>query len=98
MAPRPNKNLNNVTDVIDAHCIHREALVAKKNAHEIKKILQKGFTVELHLHPTLNSRLLSKFRKTMGSDHDKLLHAKIRWLSKGSVEKTGGTKRITDYF
>jgi hypothetical protein len=81
------KNLNNATDVIYTHCIiHREALAAKKIAPELKKALQEAVTVVNFISSrALNSRLFSKFCKVMGFDLDKLLHAEIKWLSRGRV-------------
>jgi hypothetical protein len=82
------KNLNNATDVISTHCIiHREALTTKKIAPELNKVLQEAATVVNFVSSrALNSRLFSKLCKAMRSDYDKLLlHAEVRWLSRGSV-------------
>jgi hypothetical protein len=80
------KNLNNATDVIYyMHCIiHRLALVTKKIAPELNKVLQEAVTVvNFTSSLALNSRLFSKFCNAMGSNHDTLLDAKVRWLSRG---------------
>jgi hypothetical protein len=81
------KNLNNATDVIYMHCIiHREALAPKKIAPKLNKVLQEAVTVVNFISSrALNSRLVSKLCKAMGSDHDKLLHAEVRWLLGGRV-------------
>jgi hypothetical protein len=55
------KNLNNATDVNSTHCIiHREALITKKIAPELNKVLQEAVTVVNFItSQALNSLLFS---------------------------------------
>jgi hypothetical protein len=79
--------MSSATDIIYTHyIIHREALAAKKVVPELNKLLQEAvIPVKFIRSRALNSRLFSKLCKAMGSDHDKLLHAEVRWLSRGRM-------------
>uniref|UniRef100_A0A0K0EJ23 DUF4371 domain-containing protein n=1 Tax=Strongyloides stercoralis TaxID=6248 RepID=A0A0K0EJ23_STRER len=68
------------------HClIHREALAAKKLAPELNDVLQVAVKIinSIKGH-ALNSRLFSNLCKDTDSNYTTLLlHAEIRWLSRG---------------
>jgi hypothetical protein len=68
------QNFNNATDVIYTHStIHREALVGKRTAPELKSITRSSNCSGLHKETGDNSRLFSKLGKAMGSNLDQLL-------------------------
>jgi hypothetical protein len=92
------KIFNNAADVIYMHCIiHREALAAKKIAPELNKVLQEAVTVVNFISSWMpNSWQFLKLCKAMETDHEKLLYAEVRWLSRESVAKLGGTKRRSE--
>jgi hypothetical protein len=69
------------------HCsIHREALAARKMPAISKTVLTKAVKVVNFIkYRATNSRLFSILCNEMGSEHDKLLHTEVRWLSRGIV-------------
>jgi hypothetical protein len=94
------RNLNNATDVIYTHCFsHREALAAKKIARKLI-VLQEAVTVVNFISSrALDFHLFSKLCKDMGSDHDKLLlHAVVRWLSRGVLRRLVELKEEVELF
>lgn len=72
------------------HCmIHREMLASKKMSAEFNEVLTTAVkTVNLIKSSALNSRLFAILCDEMGSTHRTLLlHAEIRWLSRGRILK-----------
>nr|CAI5868874.1 unnamed protein product [Callosobruchus analis] len=84
-----------ITDVaseglVVTHCIiHREHLAAKKLSPQLNDILLESVKIVNFIKSNaLNSRLFTTLCQEMGSDHVQLLlHAEIRWLSRGKVLK-----------
>jgi hypothetical protein len=74
-------------DAIFVHCsIHREALAARKMPAILKTVLTDAVkVVNFITSRATNSRLFSILCNEMGSEHDKLLHTEVRWLSRGNV-------------
>nr|CAI5843314.1 unnamed protein product [Callosobruchus analis] len=89
------KNASRITDVaseglVVTHCIiHREHLAAKKLSPQLNDILLESVKIVNFIKSNaLNSRLFTTLCQEMGSDHVQLLlHAEIRWLSRGKVLK-----------
>ncbi|XP_030705544.2 SCAN domain-containing protein 3 isoform X1 [Globicephala melas] len=70
------------------HCfIHRESLAMKKISPELNSVLTDIVKIVNYVKSnTLNSRLFSLLCDNMEADHKQLLlHAEIRWLSRGKV-------------
>uniref|UniRef100_F1S1Q2 SCAN domain containing 3 n=1 Tax=Sus scrofa TaxID=9823 RepID=F1S1Q2_PIG len=70
------------------HCfIHRESLVMKKISVELNSVLTDIVKIVNYVKSNaLNSRLFSLLCDNMETDHKQLLlHAEIRWLSRGKV-------------
>lgn len=68
-------------------CIHREALAAKNMPEKLKMVLDDIVQVVNFIKARpLNSRIFGKICEEMGSVHKQLLlHAEVRWLSRGKV-------------
>jgi hypothetical protein len=67
-------------------CIHGEALVPRKTQAISKTDLAESVKVVNFIKSrATNSRLLSNFCDEIGSEHDKLLHTELRWLSRWNV-------------
>ncbi|KAI6658839.1 SCAN domain-containing protein 3 [Oopsacas minuta] len=68
-------------------CIHRENLATKKMSKELNDVLCQVAKVVKHVKANaLNSRLFASLCDQMGADHIQLLlHAEVRWLSRGKV-------------
>ena len=83
------KKIKNVdTDIIFTHCIlHREQLAAKRLSPELHEVLSDVIKIINEIrHKALNSRLFESLCDEMGSQHKHLLlHAEVRWLSRGKV-------------
>ena len=70
------------------HCfLHRESLATKKMSAELNSVLTEVVTIVNYVKScALNSRLFTQLCDNMGFEHDPvLLHAEIRWLSRGKV-------------
>jgi hypothetical protein len=69
------------------HCsIHREALAARKMPANLKTVLNEAVKVVNFIKcRATNSRLFSILCFAMGSEHDKLIHTEVRWLSRGNM-------------
>ncbi|XP_032254826.1 SCAN domain-containing protein 3 isoform X2 [Phoca vitulina] len=70
------------------HCfIHRESLAMKKVSAELNSVLTDTVKIVNYVKSNLlNSRLFSLLCDNMEADHKQLLlHAEIRWLSRGKV-------------
>ncbi|XP_037367457.1 SCAN domain-containing protein 3-like [Talpa occidentalis] len=70
------------------HCfIHRESLVMKKISAELNRVLTDIVKIVNYVKSNaLNSRLFSLLCDNMETDHKQLLlHAEMRWLSRGKV-------------
>nr|XP_012321234.1 SCAN domain-containing protein 3 [Aotus nancymaae] len=70
------------------HCfIHRESLAMKKISAELNSVLNDVVKIVNYIKSNaLNSRLFSLLCDNMEADHKQLLlHAEIRWLSRGKV-------------
>jgi hypothetical protein len=70
------------------HCfIHRENLATKKMSPELNNVLSEVVKIVNYIKANaLNSRLFAVLCDEMGADHKKLLlHAEVRWLSRGKV-------------
>jgi hypothetical protein len=69
------------------HCsIHREALATRKMPAILKTVLAEAVRVVNFIKSrATNIRLFSILCNEMGSEHDKLLHTEVRWLSRGNV-------------
>ncbi|KAI6658867.1 SCAN domain-containing protein 3 [Oopsacas minuta] len=75
-------------DCDPTHCfIHRENLATKKMSKELNDVLCQVVKVVNHVKANaLNSRLFASLCDQMGADHIQLLlHAEVRWLSRGKV-------------
>ncbi|XP_046977632.1 zinc finger BED domain-containing protein 5-like [Vanessa cardui] len=68
-------------------CIHREALAAKNMPEKLKTVLDDIVQVVNFIKARpLNSRIFGMICEEMGSIHKQLLlHAEVRWLSRGKV-------------
>ena len=77
-----------VPNFIQTHCmIHREVLVAKRLAQSLSEVLSSCVKIvnSIKARP-LHSRMFSKLCDELGSEHSSLLlHAEIRWLSRGKI-------------
>lgn len=76
------------TDFVPSHCIiHREALASKDMSTELNGTLVLAVKMINNIKANaLNSRMFSLICSEMTSDHKTLLlHAKVRWLSRGKV-------------
>ena len=74
--------------VVTTHCfLHREALIAKTIAVEMKTVLNQAVKMVNYVRQRpLKSRLFAKLCKSMESAHVSLiLHTEVRWLSRGNV-------------
>ena len=75
-------------EMLFAHCIiHREHLASKKLSTDLKNVLTNAVKIvnAIRSRP-LNSRLFQALCENMDSQHDHLLlHAEVRWLSRGRV-------------
>lgn len=73
---------------VSSHCmLHREALASKKMSPILNETLEISVKMinNIRAHP-LHSRKFSQICSESGSDHDTLLlHADVRWLSRGKV-------------
>ena len=70
------------------HCfIHRESLATKNMPTELNDVLNEVVKIVNHVKANaLNSRLFAALCSEMGADHKQLLlHADVRWLSRGKV-------------
>jgi len=70
------------------HCfLHRESLATKKMSTELNSVLSEVVKIVNHVKANaLNSRLFAALCDDMGADHKQLLlHADVRWLSRGKV-------------
>ncbi len=70
------------------HCfIHRESLATKKMSVELNSVLSEVVKIVNYVKTNaLNSRIFTALCDDMGSDHKQLLlHAEVRWLSRGKV-------------
>ncbi|KAI6648707.1 SCAN domain-containing protein 3 [Oopsacas minuta] len=75
-------------DCESTHCfIHRENLATKKMSKELNDVLCQVVKVVNHVKANaLNSRLFASLCDQMGADHIQLLlHAEVRFLSRGKV-------------
>lgn len=75
-------------DILFTHCIiHREQLAAKRMSPELHEVLSDVIKIVNEIrHKALNSRLFEALCEEMGSQHTHLLlHAEVRWLSRGKV-------------
>lgn len=68
-------------------CIHRESLATKKISVELNNILNEIVKIVNYVKANaLNSRIFASLCDDMGADHKQLLlHAEVRWLSRGKV-------------
>ena len=75
-------------EILFTHCIiHREHLASKKLSPDLKNVLTNAVKIvnAIRSRP-LNSRLFQALCESMDSQHDHLLlHAEVRWLSRGRV-------------
>ena len=74
--------------VVTTHCfLHREALIAKTIAVEMKTVLNQAVKMVNYVRQRpLKSRLFAKLCKSMESAHVSLiLHTEVRWLSRGNI-------------
>lgn len=70
------------------HCfIHRESLATKKMSTGLNSVLSEVIKIVNHVKANaLNTRLFTALCDDMGADHTQLLlHADVRWLSRGKV-------------
>jgi hypothetical protein len=70
------------------HCvIHRESLATKQMSTELNNVLSEVVKIVNHVKANaLNSRLFAALCDGMGAEHKQLLlHADVRWLSRGKV-------------
>ena len=70
------------------HCfLHRESLATKKMSSELNSVLSEVVKIVNYVKANaLNSRLFTALCDDMGADHKQLLlHADVRWLSRGKV-------------
>ena len=77
-------------NIIGTHCmIHREMLASKNISAELNQVLTTAVkTVNFIKSSALNSRLFETLCEDTGSHHKTLLlHAEIRWLSRGRTLK-----------
>ncbi|XP_060869147.1 SCAN domain-containing protein 3-like [Metopolophium dirhodum] len=77
-------------NIQSTHCmIHREMLASKRMSAEFNQVLTTAVkTVNFIKSSSLNSRLLAMLCDEMGSAHRTLLlHAEVRWLSRGRILK-----------
>ena len=75
-------------EMLFTHCIiHREHLASKKLSPDLKNVLTNAVKiVNATRSRPLNSRLFQALCESMDSQHDHLLlHAEVRWLSRGRV-------------
>lgn len=75
-------------NMIFTHCfIHREHLAAKKLSTQLNDALTQAVKIVNFIRASaLNSRLFEILCREMGSEHEHLLlHAEVRWLSRGKV-------------
>ncbi|XP_028969107.1 zinc finger MYM-type protein 6-like, partial [Galendromus occidentalis] len=75
-------------DFISSHClIHREQLVAKGMSAELRGVLTIVVKIINNIrHKALNSRLFESLCEEMDSEFKNLLlHAEVRWLSRGRM-------------
>ncbi|RVD91737.1 Zinc finger MYM-type protein [Tubulinosema ratisbonensis] len=80
----------NYKHITFTHClIHREALAAKKLTPELNDMLQNVVKIINFIKSqALNSRLFSNLCKDRDSNYTSLLlHAEVRWLSRGQSLK-----------
>lgn len=75
-------------EMLSTHCIiHREHLSAKKLSSELRNVLNITVKIVNEIRSrALNSRLFKLLCESMDSQHQHLLlHAEVRWLSRGRV-------------
>ena len=75
-------------DMVTSHCmLHREQLAAKRMSSELHEVLSEvGSIVNEIQHKSLNSRLFEAVCFDMDAEYNRLLlHAEVRWLSRGRV-------------
>ena len=80
------KELNG--DILVTHCfLHREALVTKYLASELKIVLEQCIKMINYIKSRpLRSRLFHKLCQAMETKYESLLlHPEVRWLSRGKV-------------
>jgi len=86
------KRIKDVSDqgMIFVHCIiHREHLATKRMSVQLNEVFLKVIKIVNFIKSNaLNSRLFTILCQEMGSEHEHLLlHAEVRWLSRGKVLK-----------
>jgi len=77
-------------DMLFTHCfIHREHLAAKKMSPQLNEVLSQCIKIVNYIRcKALNCRLFRILCEELGSEHvGLLLHAEVRWLSRGRVLK-----------
>jgi hypothetical protein len=76
-----------VPDAKSVHCsIHQEALAARRMPAILRTVLTEAVNVvNIIKSRATNSRLSSILYNEMASEHDKLLHTEVRWLSRWNV-------------
>ncbi|XP_003738604.1 SCAN domain-containing protein 3-like [Galendromus occidentalis] len=75
-------------ELISSHClIHREQLVAKPMSRELHEVMTTVVSIINHVrHKAMCSRLFKSLCEEMGSEYESLLlHADVRWLSRGRM-------------
>ncbi|XP_053117964.1 zinc finger MYM-type protein 6-like [Hemicordylus capensis] len=75
-------------NMVHSHClIHRQHLAAKKMSPDLHEVLAQAVKIINFIKcNALNSRLFTILCDEMGSEHKHLLlHAEVRWLSRGKV-------------
>ncbi|XP_066982189.1 SCAN domain-containing protein 3-like [Macrobrachium rosenbergii] len=86
--------------LITTHCfLHRENLIAKTHGQELKLVLESVVQMVSFIKSRpKQTRLFSILCEEMGSAHEGLLHAEVRWLSRDSVVESTRTETGNDSF
>ena len=73
--------------MLRTHCIiHRENLASKKLSPDLKNVLTNAVKIVNAIRSRhLNSRLFQALCESMDAQHNHLLYAEVRWLSRGRV-------------
>lgn len=75
-----------VTETFCLYIIHREQLAVKKMSPELHEVLSDVIKIINEIrHKALNSRIFEALCEEMGSQYTHLLHAEVRWLSRGKI-------------